>query len=274
MYTHCISTQMVRLEAEMKKVKEEKERLMHVKSASPYNSSSLVLSQELDMVKTKLAWEVEAKVALEQELNSLKQSLVVSGKGESAQRSGAMAELQDKVRQLEQTLEEKEDEMKRQNQVQIRKVHQLEQTLEEKEDEMKRQIQVMTRTIASLEAKLSAERQQRQELLQSAPTTSTPRTTTTQSASADTAAMTKTLQEKEKEIEQLTQKLQQLAKTASNVAKITQHSKQQNSTIATLKEELQVHVHVGYSVRVFNSSTLLNIYLLVLRGWKTDSSKE
>lgn len=227
---------MSRLEAELKKEKEEKERLLRVKSASPdisSNHSSLMLSQELEIVKSKLAWEMEANVALEDKLNSLKQSLVVSGKGEGAQRSAAMADLQDKVRHLEQTLEEKQAELKD-------KVHHLEQTLEEKEAEMKRQNQVQTRTIASLEAKLSLERQQRQELLQSAPTTSTPRTTTTESASADTTAMTKTLKEKEKEIQQLTQQLQQFEKTASNVAKITLHSKQQSSTIATLKQELQV----------------------------------
>ena len=216
--THCTCTQMSRLEAELKKEKEEKEILFRIKSASPdisSNHSSLVLSQELEIVKSKLEWEMEANVALEQKLNSLKQSLVVSGKGEGAQRSAAMADLQDKVRHLEQTLEHKED-------------------------EMKRQIQVQTRTIASLQAKLSEERQQRQELLQSAPTTSTSRTTTTESASADTTAMTKTLKEKEKEIQQLTQQLQQFEKTASNVAKITLHSKQQSSTIATLKQELQV----------------------------------
>ena len=244
---------MSRLEAELKKEKDEKDRLMRIKSASPDNSSnhnSLVLSQELEIVRSKLAWEVTAKVALEQELSSLKQSLVVSGKGEGAQRSAAMAELQDKVRHLEQMLEEKEDELERQNQIQIRKVHQLEQMLQEKEAEMKRQNQVQTRTIANLEAKLSAERQQRQDLLQSAPTTSAPRTTTTESTSADTTAMTKTLQEKEKEIEHLTQQLQQLAKTASNVAKITQHSKQQSSTIATLKQDLQVHVHCICRVHV------------------------
>lgn len=232
---HCTCAQISRLEAELKKEKEEKERLLRTKSASPDNSSnhtSLVPSHELEMVKSKLAWEMEAKTALEVQLNSLKQSLVVSGKGEGAQRSATIADLQDKVRQLEQTLEEKETEMKRQTQVQ-------------------------TRTIANLESKLSAERQQRQVLLQSAPTTSTPGT-----ASADTAAMTKTLQEREKTIEQLFQQLQQLEKTASNVTKITQHSKQQSLKIATLKQELQVQCScICTCASVHNVYSTLSFYM-------------
>ena len=291
--------QVSRLEAELEKEKDANTKMLRARTTSPDPAGddaciSLMLSQELESVKTQLAVEVQEKNSLEQQMTNLKQSLVVSGKGDIVKRNEVISDLQAKVRELEKRVEEKDS-------------------------DIKRQYHVHTRTVSDLQAKLSKERQQREELLQSAKngagpasseatttsrdtaavtaalqekdrtiqqlsqqlqtldkTASTSRDTAamtatlqekdrtiqqlsqqlqtldkTASTSRDTAAMTATLQEKDRTIQQLSQQLQTLDKTARNVAKITEHSKQQSGAIVALKEELQqaqvytyMYVHV------------------------------
>ena len=215
--------QVSHLDTELKEEKEKVAKMMRDRSVSPESSStiSLKLSQELDIVKARLAYEVEAKAALEEKLSSL----VVPGKGDGARRNLVISELQEKVSQLEKALQEKES-------------------------ESKKQTQVHSRTIADLQTKLSRERQQRQEILQSTGTKPTPTSSEASAISPDSAAMTEALREKDRTIQHLSAQLQKFEKTARDVMKITQHSKQQSGTIVALKEELermQVHIHVHYT---------------------------
>ena len=98
-------------------------------SHSPDPAGGAISLQELESVKSRLAWEVEAKTALEQQMTSLKQSLVVSGKEDIVKRNAVMVEMQkeaaglkETVRQLQQTLSEKELEMRRHNQIHTRTI--------------------------------------------------------------------------------------------------------------------------------------------------------
>ena len=206
-------------------------KLLRVRQMSPEadeGALSLKLSQELDIVKAKLEYEVSTRVAIEQEMNSLKQSLVVGGPGDTA---------------VVRKLRERETELER-------RVGELQQALAEKEEEKKRQNHVQSRTIADLQSKLSQERQQREELRRSAD--SGPRSPATGSNSSDIAAMAERLREKDTALQKCAhevvqkdatiqkywQQLQQFEKTAREVAKITTHSKQQSQTVATLRQDL------------------------------------
>ena len=222
--------QVSRLEAELKKEKEAKARIMRTRTTSPDPAredtcSSLMMSEELESLKMQLAVEVQEKETLQQEMSGLKQSLVVSGKKDIVERHKVISDLQAEVCELDKALKEKDS-------------------------DMKRQYQVHSHTIADLQTKLSKERQNREELLQSAKKESeSPRPASSEvtTASRDTAAMTAamtasmtaTLQEKDKTIEQLTQQMQAFGKTARNVAKLTEHTKQQSETIVALKADLQ-----------------------------------
>ena len=213
--TLCI--QVSHLESELKNEKEKMSRLLRDKSVDPETAHSLQLSNDLQIVRARLDFEVSAKAALEHEMTSLKESLVVNGKGNFGKNATLITELRVEVAR------EKE------------KICQLEQSLAEKEAEVKRQTQIQARTISDLQSKLSRERQQREELRQSVPTPGAgPRTSG--ASSPDTARV---LQEKEKTIEELVYKLQKLEKTASEVVKIAQHSKTQSETIVTLKGDLR-----------------------------------
>lgn len=236
-----ISLQVSRLEAELKKEKEERMQQLRERQMSPEaeeEALSLKLSQELHSTKAKLEWEMSAKAAIEQEMNSLKQSLVVSGSGDTA----VVRKLRERETELERTVGE------------------LQQALVEKEEEQKRQNHVQSRTIADLQSKLSQERQQREELRRSAD--SGPRSPATGSNASDIAAMAERLREKDTalqkcahelvqknaKLQQYSQQLQQFEKTAREVAKITTHSKQQSQTVATLRQDLvQAQVKGSYT---------------------------
>ena len=207
---------MSRLDSELTKTKEAMNRLLRERSAGHESTDSLKLSSELELTKSQLVFEVSAKAALEEELNSLKQSLVVEGKSKTGS-----SELKEKVVSLE------------------GEVRHLKTELVEKESEAKRQTQIHSRTISDLQAKLSREREQREELRQSAPTAGASPQTSEASTSADIARLTAELHEKDKHINDLVMKLQSLEKTAAEVVKISRHSKKQSGTIAQLKEELQ-----------------------------------
>ena len=216
----CIMLQVSRLEAELKRERDEREKILRDRSHSPDPTGgaiSIQLSQELEIVKSRLAWEVEAKTALEQQMTSMKQSLVVSGKEDILKRSAVLVEMQKEMAELRET------------------VHKLQQALSEKEVEMKRQNQVHTRTIADLQTKLSKERQQREELRKSVGGGTRP---SEAASTADTTALTAALHEKERVIQQQTEQLQKLEETAKNSVKITMHSRQQSGKIATLKRDL------------------------------------
>ena len=216
----CIMLQVSRLEAELKRERDEREKILRDRSHSPDPTGgaiSIQLSQELEIVKSRLAWEVEAKTALEQQMTSMKQSLVVSGKEDILKRNAVLVEMQKEMAELTET------------------VHKLQQALSEKEVEMKRQNQVHTRTIADLQTKLSKERQQREELRKSVGGGTRP---SEAASTADTAALTAALHEKERVIQQQTEQLQKLEETAKNSVKITMHSRQQSGKIATLKRDL------------------------------------
>ena len=240
--------QVSRLEAELKKEKDAKSKMLHTRTASPDSAredtcTSMTLSRELESLKVQLAVEVEEKKTLQHEM-----SLVVSGKKDIVERQKVISDLQAEV-------------------------HDLKKAIEEKDSNMKRQYQVLSHTIADLQAKLSKERQTREDLLQSAKKESGPpgpasfEGTTT---SRDTAAsMTAALQEKDGMIQQLTQQLQTFAKTARNVAKLTEHTKQQSETIVVLKADLQqaqvhviVHVYCSYTTNVYMYVYLHNIILV------------
>ena len=201
---------------------------------------SIEMSQKLESLEKQLAWQVEAKTAVEHDLNSLKQSLVVDGKGDRGKRNEVFTKLQDEnsklkesIRQLEEKLREKETDVK----VRLITFAELEQKLEEKEADMKRQNRIQSRFIADLQSKLSQERQQREELRQSAETGVKPSPSETPTP-PDTAVLTEALREKDRIIELNVQQLQKLEKTARDVTKIIQHSKHQSETIANLKEDL------------------------------------
>ena len=219
---YILHHQISRLEAELRKEKGEILRLLRERqtnSASSEDPSSLQLSQELESMRSRLEEEELAKEAIQQEMNSLKQTLVVGGQGEVVSNT---AKLRERVRELEGTIGE------------------LERTLSEKESEAKRQTQVQSRTIADLQTKLSREREQREEIRQS----TGPHPHPSGSTSPDVAEMAERLREKEREVGTLTQQLQALEKTAKEVAMIIKHSRQQSKTVATLKQELltaQVH---------------------------------
>jgi chromosome segregation ATPase len=222
-------TEISRLEAELKKEKDDMLKLRRARQTSPEaeeRSFSLKLSHELDIVRAKLECEVSARAAVEQEMSSLKQSLVVSGQDG---RTAIVSKLRQKVTELEGTVDGLRQALAGK-----------ELTLVDKEVETKRQNQVQARTIADLQSKLSEARQQREELRQSSGSGArTPGVgSTTAVSSPDVAAMVKQLREKEATIQMYSQQLQQFEKTAREVAKITLHSKQQSQKVATLKENL------------------------------------
>jgi predicted nucleic acid-binding Zn-ribbon protein len=164
------ATEVSRLEAELEKEKDANTKMLRARTTSPDPAGddaciSLMLSQELESVKTQLAVEVQEKNSLEQQMTNLKQSLVVSGKGDIVKRNEVISDLQAKVRELEKRVEEKDS-------------------------DIKRQYHVHTRTVSDLQAKLSKERQQREELLQSARNGARPASSEATTTSRDTAAVT------------------------------------------------------------------------------------
>ena len=236
-YDSLARYQMSRLEAELKSEKESMMKLIRVRRCvSPEpgegGGSSLQLSQELDLVRAKLEHEVLAREAIQQEMISLKQSLVVGEKGEFVESS---TKLRERVAELEGT------------------VHTLEQTLTEKESEAKRQSQVQSRAIADLESKLSRERQQREKLRQQV--TQEGAASPQPTSSPEVAEMVKQLKEKETKIETMSQQMQKFEKTAWDVTKIIQHSRQQSETVAALKQELLL-------VQVYMQNTMYRTLLM------------
>jgi predicted RNase H-like nuclease (RuvC/YqgF family) len=215
------ATEVSRLEAELEKEKDANTKMLRARTTSPDPAGddaciSLMLSQELESVKTQLAVEVQEKNSLEQQMTNLKQSLVVSGKGDIVKRNEVISDLQAKVRELEKRVEEKDS-------------------------DIKRQYHVHTRTVSDLQAKLSKERQQREELLQSARNGARPASSEATTTSRDTAAVTAALQEKDRTIQQLSQQLQTLDKTAStsrDTAAMTAALQEKDRTIQQLSQQL------------------------------------
>ena len=133
----------------MKKERDDMMKLLRARQTSPEAELSLQLSQELDIVRAKLEYEA----AVENEISSLKQSLMVGGQGGG---TDIVSKLRERVTELEGNVDGL-------RQALAGKEH----TLVEKEAETKRQNQVQARTIADLQSKLSEARQQREELRQS-----------------------------------------------------------------------------------------------------------
>ena len=248
--------QVSRLEAALKKERDEKERLLRGRSASPEEDKSLSmkLNEELSSLRTQLDHEMSARAAVEQEMSSLKQSLVVGGQRDTVivrRQRDRVAELEGTIDNLQQTVAEREG------------------TLAKKEAETKRQNQVHSHTIADLQGKLSRARGEREELRQSVGSGSRAPGPT----SPDATAMARQLREKEETIQKCHQQLQerdasiqkyvnQFEKTAREVAKITQHSKQQSQRVATLKVELdQAEVHTYSHLYFGNIDPCMNMYV-------------
>ena len=220
-----------------------------VSPEQPCGATSLLLSQELDLVKGKLQWEMEARVQVESELHSLKQSLVVGGKGEIVGRNSIVADLQDKVQVLQQELKEKESDWKRQTQIQSRTISTLQTKLNTERGEKQEMLSTkpsqfsegssapshhvgeeivrLKRELALKEKELTAMRAERESLTHSSATSET------------SSSQTEALKEKDRTIAQLTGQLQQFEKMVRDVAKISQHSKQQSGNVLALKGELQ-----------------------------------
>lgn len=222
--------------------------LLHVRQSSPEGGNhSIQLSQELDLMRARLENEVLAREAVEQEMMSLKQSLVVGGERHAPQSSVVIGKLRDRVRELEETVDH------------------LRRSLEEKEDGAKRQNHVQSRTISDLQHKLSRERQQREEmkktLAENETNTSGQQNSASKPDSPDVSALTAEIREKEKVILGLSQKLQSLDKTARDVTKIAVHSKQQSEKVVNLRQEL-TQAQVSPIDLQYQVHTVLCIYIL------------
>ena len=237
-----------------------------VSPEQPSGATSLLLSQELDLVKGKLQWEMEARAQVESELHSLKQSLVVSGKGEIMGRNSIVADLQEKVQVLEQELKKKESGWKRQNYVQARTISSLQTKLNAERGEKQgilsaktsqfsegssapsdqdgEEIVGLKRELALKEKELTAMRAERETLTHSSAATS-------ETSSSPTDA----LKEKDRTIENLTGQLHKFEKVVRDVAKISQHSKQQTEKVLALKGELQQTQVEKYRIIIATCST-------------------